>query len=164
MQQFMVTLRRFSPKLGCHFYQDSVAASQTSVTLETGQGVDAYVMPRVGFIVGLVVFSDHARVADTLTIAPQINGVALSDSIDLDANHGEATVVEINKDLNSFFNAGDRISAEITTGASWEPTAANIIVNVLVELTMEDSPSTTLIATGGSGAYDKGYDSGHEIT
>jgi hypothetical protein len=120
-------------KMPLHFQQDNVAASQSAVALPVcgTSAVNEIEMPWAGSIVGISVLSNDARTADTLTVDATINGTVTGLQAALDGTnttHHSATQA---KDTDAFV-AGDRVGVKITTGASWTPVTADIVVVVFV--------------------------------
>jgi len=116
------------------FFEDSVAASQTDAPLANGQSTRGYCMPEDGSVVALSVRTDDARTAGTLTLDAAINGTVTGLQVALDATNTTFHVSLQDQGLDTF-SAGDAITCELTTDASWEPAAtADIIVSVGVVL------------------------------
>lgn len=118
------------------FYQDNVAASQTDVTLGSGSrsGLSAgpaFIASRAGSVTGIVVYSNAARTAGTLTVEVKKNGAATGLTAVLDGTNTTLKATYQVKGADTFV-AGDRITAAITTDGSWAPTTADI--RVVVEL------------------------------
>ncbi len=118
------------------FYQDNVAASQSAVALNLSKTGDAFtevLMPYAGSIVGIAVYSNAARTADTLTVDATINGSVTGLQAVLDGTNTtkNSSTQAIAADA---FSAEDLIGVKITTGGSWTPTTADIAVWVIVSL------------------------------
>jgi hypothetical protein len=111
------------------FWQDNVAASQSAVALIVAGGstVDEIEMPWGGSVVGISVLSNESRTADSLTVDATINGSVTGLQAVLDGTNADHHSTTQAKDTDTF-NAGDRVGCKITTGGSWTPTSADIIV------------------------------------
>jgi len=114
------------------FFQDNVAASQSAVSLSDGMSTRGYSVPRAGSVLGVVVTSNEARTAGTLTITVFIGGTNTGFTAVLDGTNTTTKATLQAKDLDTFV-AGDLIRTVITTDASWAPTTADINVTVEVE-------------------------------
>lgn len=127
------TLGKHTLKVSHNFYQDNVAASQSAVALPVAgpAAVNEIEMPWAGSIVGISVLTNDSRTADTLTVDATINGSVTGLQAILNASNADhhSAVQAIDADA---FSAGDRIGCKITTGGSWTPTTADIIVVVYV--------------------------------
>jgi len=114
------------------FKQDDVAASQSAVALPVLANTETgIVMPWGGSIVGICVQSNEARTADTLTIDATVNGTVTGLQAALDGTNTTHHYASQVKDTDSF-SAGDTIGVKITTGGSWTPVTADILVYVFV--------------------------------
>lgn len=115
------------------FFQDNVAASQSDVALlVAGSGtVSEVTMPFAGSVTGISIASNEARTADTLTVDATINGTASGLQATLDGDNTTYHYTTQAKDVDTF-SAGDRLGVDITTGGSWAPVTADIIVVVYV--------------------------------
>lgn len=119
-------------KIPYNFFQDNVAASQSGVALNfTGTTVAEIEAPWAGSIVGIMVVSNDARTADTLTVDATVNGTVIGLQAVLDVTNSTHHSDTQAKDTDSF-SAGDRIGVKITTGGSWTPVTADILVMVFV--------------------------------
>lgn len=117
-----------------HTFEDTdVAASQSAVAIAVA-GTSAVVeveMPWAGSIVGISILTNDSRTADSAVADATINGTVTGLQATLDgtnADHHSATQA---KDTDSF-NAGDRLGVKLTTGGSWTPVSADIVVVVYV--------------------------------
>lgn len=124
------------------FMQDAVAASQTDVQLPIAEvdsgaanAVDGYVMPFPGEIVGISYTLSAAATAGTLAIGPTIDGTEVTKPV-LSVTTGTAGSAKAQRE-STRFAAGAKIGAEITTGATWDGTAADLGVVVWVLLYLE---------------------------
>lgn len=115
------------------WHQDNVAASQTNVALEL-YGVTNHterITTRAGSVTGIVVWSNAARAAGTLTVEPTIDGTGTGLTAVLDGTNTTMKVTTQATGLDTY-TAGQRIGAIITTDGSWSPTSADIQVEVEV--------------------------------
>lgn len=110
------------------FTQSNVTASQTNVALAGSR----WTAPRAGSITGIVVKSNEARTAGTLTVEVWKNtglagaaGAATGLTAVLNGTNtsAKATTQDPNTDT---FVAGDELFVSITTDGSWLPTTADI--------------------------------------
>lgn len=115
------------------FFQDNVSASQSSVALSDGRSTRGYCMPEDGSVVAIAVRTNDDRTADTLTVEAAINGSVTGLTAVLNATDTTSAVTLQDQGLDTFA-AGAAITCEITTGGSWAPTTADIIVTVAVVL------------------------------
>jgi len=115
------------------FFEDDVAASQTDAAMSDGRSTRGYCMPEDGSVVTIAIRSNAARSAGTLTLDAAIGGTATGLQVALDATNTTFHVTLQDQGLDTF-SAGDAITCEITTDASWAPTTADIIVSVAVVL------------------------------
>lgn len=120
------------------WYQDNVVATQTAVVLAIDGSVAAFstsviTMLRPGSITGVIVKSNAARIAGTLTVEVYKNGSAIGLTAVIDGTNTtfKATTQNVGDDT---FVAGDEIGVRITTSADWSPTTADI--QALVEVTL----------------------------
>lgn len=116
------------------WFQDNVAASQTAVALVIANARTEIPMVTAGSVVGIVVYSNAARSAGTLTVDVTINGTATGCQAVLDGTNTQ-TDTGTQAVGTDTFTAGQRIGVKITTDGSWSPTTADIDVAVLVSLT-----------------------------
>ncbi len=124
------------------FMQDAVAASQTDVQLpvaEVNSGAanacDGYCMPFAGEIIGISAHLSAAATAGTLTIGPTVDGTEKADptlSITTQTDKSDSARRGTTK-----FAKNAVIGAEITTGATWDATTADLVVVVWVLLRIE---------------------------
>jgi hypothetical protein len=118
------------------WYQDNVAASQAAVVLSRLGAGNAFptkwIAPRAGSVTAVVVKSNEARSAGTLTVEVYVNGVATGLTAVLDGTNTTVKATSQNKDLDTFV-AGDEIDLRITSDGSWAPTTADVRASVEVE-------------------------------
>ena len=117
------------------FGQDALAASQTDVQLpavlaEASQVVDGYCMPFRGDIVAVVWSSSVAATTGSATIGATIGGTEDAD-----------TTLTVTTATNSYkriargkapIAAGARLGCELTTGGTWDGTAADLVATIYV--------------------------------
>lgn len=113
------------------WYQDDVAASQSAVALPRGNGRTEVPMPSAGHVVGVVVYSNAARVAGTLTVEVTVNGTGTGLTAVLNASNTQTKATRQAQNLDKYAE-GNRIGVKITTDGSWSPITADIDVAVLV--------------------------------
>lgn len=113
------------------WWQDNVAASQTGVVLAMSNARTEVPMPSAGHVVGIVVYSNAARVAGTLTVDATINGTATGLQAILNGTNTQTKATRQAQGLDKYAE-GNRIGVKITTDGSWSPTTADIDVAVLV--------------------------------
>jgi len=116
------------------WFQDNVAASQSAVALLRPNSRTEVPMPTGGSVIGIVVFTNDARTAGTLTVDATIDGTVTGLTAVLDGTNTTTKATTQAVDLDTF-TAGQRIGVKITTDGSWAPTTADIDVAVLVALT-----------------------------
>lgn len=116
------------------WFQDNVAASQTAVVLALPSTRTEVPMVTGGSVIGIVVYSNAARAAGTLTVDATINGTVTGLQAVLDGTNTQ-TDTGTQAVGTDTFTAGQRIGVKITTDGSWAPTTADIDVAVLVSLT-----------------------------
>ena len=115
------------------FFQDNAAAGQTDVALSNGMSVRGYAAQEEGSIVSIVVKSNAARTAGTLTVEATKNGTKVGLTAVL--NGTDTTVGKSLQDQGlDTFTIGDNIGCVITTDGAWSPTTADIDVAVGVVL------------------------------
>lgn len=114
------------------YFQDNVAASQTNVALSNGMSTRGYAAPRAGSVLAIVVKSNEARTAGTLTVEVTVNGAGIGLTAVLDGTNTTFKATTQDKDTDAFV-AGDDIGVIITTDGSWAPTTADINVTIEVE-------------------------------
>lgn len=126
------------------FFQADVAASQTDVQLSVSAvdnaaddqlAVVGYTMPFEGEIVAVTADLSAAATAGTLTVGPTVGGTEKTDptlSITTETTKSDKALRGA-----AVFAAGDIIGAEITTGGTWDGTAADLAVVVWVLLHIE---------------------------
>lgn len=111
------------------FFQDNVAADQSTVALSDGRSTRGICAPEDGSIAAVVVRTNAARTVGTLTIEARINGIATGLTAALNAT--DTIFAQSRQDPGlDVFTYGDAIQAYITTSADWEPVTADIIVSV----------------------------------
>ena len=127
------TVAGLEPTVAGHWLQDNVAASQAAVVLNMGTGRTEVPIPAEGYVTGIVVFSNEARVTGTLTVDATINGTVTGLTAVLD---GTNTTTKATRQGNTAdkFTAGQRIGVKITTDVAWLPITADITVVVYVTL------------------------------
>lgn len=121
------------------FMQDAVAASQTDVQLPiaevnaaAGNAVDGYVMPFDGEIVGVSAMTTAAATTGTLTVGATVGGTEkTATTVTFTTQTSRRVTVPRG---TAGFVAGDIIGAEITSGGTWDGTAADLGVSVWVLL------------------------------
>ncbi len=115
------------------FYQDDVAAGQSAVALTCfGDAARTeYPMNRQGSITGIILWSNEGRTADTAVADATINGSATALQATLDSSNTTVDSATQDKGADAF-TASQRIGVKLTTGGSWTPTTADIIVGVEV--------------------------------
>ncbi len=123
------------------FAQDAVAASQTAAALYTTDANNStslnvyYTMPFAGEIIGVSANLDTAGTAGTLTVNPNIAGVAVTDPA------LAITTLAYGSDTcprgTNTFAANAQIGCKITTSAAWNGTSADLQVIVWVLLKIE---------------------------
>ncbi len=117
------------------WYQDDVAPSQTTVLLAraaAGAAPDALVVTRDGSVTRVIVRSNEARTAGTLTVEVFINGTGTGLTAVLNATDTTFKVTIQAPGLDTFV-AGAEIDLRITTDASWAPTTADIRASLELE-------------------------------
>lgn len=114
--------------------QDSVAASQSAVALYLMGSATRTERIQIigGSIIGVVVYTNDARTAGTLTVEVTKNGSGTGLTAVLDGDNTTVKVTTQAKETDTFA-AGDRIGVALTTDSSWAPTTADITVEVLLE-------------------------------
>ena len=114
--------------------QDNVAAGQSVVALFLTGSVTrtGRVAVRAGSILGVVVRSNEAQTAGTLTVEVTKNGVGVGLTAVLDGINTTVKASTQAKGVDTFV-AGDSIGVIITTDGAWAPTTADITVEVLIE-------------------------------
>lgn len=116
------------------FFQDNVAAGQSSVALSNGMSTRGYCAQVSGSVVSITVKSNAARTAGTLTVEPTINGTGVGITAVLDGTNTTSHFTPQDAGLDTFV-AGDNLGAIITTTGAWAPTTADIDVAVGVVYT-----------------------------
>jgi hypothetical protein len=118
------------------WYHNDVAASLSAVRiarLESTVALSQLWLPvRAGSITGVVVRSNAACTAGTLTVEVEKNGAATGLTAVLDTVNTIVKSTTQAKDLD-VFAPGDTVSVRITTSADWAPTTADIRVAIEVE-------------------------------
>lgn len=126
------TVAGLEPTLLSGWYQDNVVASQTAVVLNLPlAGRSEITMPADGYVVGVIVRSNEARTAGTLTVDPTINGTVTGLTAVLDGTNTQTKTTRQGNSADKF-TAGQRIGVKLTTDAGWLPVTADIDVSVLV--------------------------------
>lgn len=115
------------------WFQDNVVASQAAVALVIATARTEVPMPVGGSLIGIVIRSNAARSAGTLTVDATIDGTVTGLQAALDATNTQTDTgtQAVGADV---FIAGQRIGVKITTDGAWAPTTADIDVAVLVSL------------------------------
>lgn len=115
-------------------YQDNVAATQTAVALliQGDAARQGNPVPYTGSIIGIVVVSNEARTAGTLTVDATVAGTVTGLQAVLDGTNTTVKATTQAKDLDTF-TAGQLIGCKITTTGTWTPITADIIVGVTIE-------------------------------
>jgi hypothetical protein len=113
------------------WFQDDVAASQTAVALGRGNARTEVSMARPGSVIGVVVFSNDARTAGTLSVEPTIDGTPIGLAAVLNGTNTITNTVTQRRG-DATFAAGQRIGVKITTDGTWAPITADIDVSVLI--------------------------------
>lgn len=113
------------------WYQDNAAANQSAVVLPMANARTEVPMPADGHVVGIVVYSNAARAAGTLTVDATINGTVTGLTAVLDGSNTQTKATRQAQNLDKFA-AGNRLGVKITTDAGWLPTTADIDVALLV--------------------------------
>lgn len=106
------------------FFQDNVAAAQAAVALGVrGRTtfVDGVIMPRAGSIVGLVVRYNAAVTTDTGTVIVTIDGTPGTLSLASSSGSNPSGGVVTQAPGIDVFAAGEKLSLDITTGATFAP-------------------------------------------
>lgn len=116
------------------WFRDNVAANLTdSVLIVCGSAtVSQIVVPAAGSIVGMSVYLNEARTADTLTLNVSKNGTKVTGPT-LAINVTNATYIYVTYAIGTYtFVAGDRLGAMITTGATWTPVTADLVQVIFI--------------------------------
>jgi len=113
------------------WFQDNVTASQTAVALSLGNSRTEIPMPAPGHVVGVVVYTNAARAAGTLTVDVTINGTVTGLQAILNGSSTTTTATRQAQNTDKY-TIGQRIGVKITTDSGWLPTTADIDVAVLV--------------------------------
>jgi len=113
------------------WFQDNVTASQSAVVLGLGNSRTEIPMPAPGHIVGVVVFTNAARAAGTLTVDVTIDGTVTGLTAVLNGSSTTTTATRQAQNTDKY-TIGQRIGVKITTDSGWLPTTADIDVAVLV--------------------------------
>ena len=123
-----------------HFYQEAVAASQTSVDLKVAEVHGAvahdalyYEAPWEFDIVAMSVTASAAGSAGTLTVVPTIatTAKAAPSVIQTTAAYGPGSYTRAKRGTVCGA-AGDAIGAQLTTDGSWNGTTVDIVVTLWV--------------------------------
>lgn len=117
-----------------YWFQDNAAADQSAVALNLDGGTSRSALPmlRAGSVTGVVVRSNEARTAGTLTVEVTKNGTGTGLTAVLNGTNTtvKATTQAAGTDT---FVAGDTIGVTVTTDSAWLPVTADI--TVVVEIT-----------------------------
>ena len=125
-----------------NFHQDSVAASQTTVNLETdGSAVKEYLFPEaVGYIARIDVYLDGAVAAGQLDIEVYKNGAPLATVVKVTMTSGQTgKITRAPQNIGggspqaTKLVRGDRISLRVTTNGAFSPTP-NLIATLEVAI------------------------------
>lgn len=111
--------------------QDNVSASQTNVALALYGDTTRTTRPalRAGAVTGIVVRSNEARTAGTLTVEVTVNGTGTGLTAVLDGTNTTVKVTAQSEGTDTFA-AGAELGVRITTDGSWAPTTADITVEI----------------------------------
>lgn len=117
------------------FGQDALAASQTDVQLpavmaEASHAVDGYCMPFDYEVVGVAWASSVAATAGTASIGATIGGTEDADTT-LTVSTATNAYKRVPRGLCQGV-AGDRLGCELTTGGTWDGTAADLVATIYV--------------------------------
>ncbi len=118
------------------WYQENVVASQTNVVLNLFDGGGATTRAsrlavRPGSITGIVVRSNAARAAGTLTVEALINGAGTGLTAVLDGTNTTAKATTQVTGLDTYAAAAE-LGVRLTTDAGWLPVTADIVVELEV--------------------------------
>lgn len=127
------TAGKHTGKYSFMFEETDVAASQSAAAMKlaVSDTISEIEMPWAGSITGISVLSNASRSADTLTVDATVNGSVTGLQAVLDGTNADHHSAIQTIDTDSF-SAGDRIGVKITTGGSWAPVTADIVVVVFV--------------------------------
>ena len=116
------------------FMQDNVTASQSAVALVVaGQpSCTEIALPWAGSIIGISVRANAARSAGHLTVDATIGGTATGLQATLNAANTQTHSATQAKDTDAF-SANGLVGVKITSGSTWAPTTADVVVGVWVE-------------------------------
>ncbi len=116
------------------FIDQNVAASQTDAQLTVGAAADqdGVLALKGGYVIGMSVQLNAAATAGTLTVGVSIDGTEDANTTQSITTGQEVMALfEIGDDAPRF-EAGEQIGVEITTGATWDGTTADLMVVVYV--------------------------------
>ena len=118
-----------------YFYMGNVGVSLSDCKLYTGLGgARAYPLLQPAFVTGMLLYSDAARTAGTLTVEVLHGSTQLADTVALDGTNTQQHLKRLEPVPARYIaNAGAQLSAQVTTDASWAPTTANIVFALLLE-------------------------------
>ncbi len=117
-----------------HTFEDTdVAASQSAVAIAVSgtSAVTEIEMPWAGSVVGISILTNDSRTADSAVADATVNGSVTGLQATLDGSNADHHSATQAKDTDTF-NAGDRLGVKLTTGGSWTPVSADIVVVVYV--------------------------------
>ena len=117
--------------------QDNIAQGQTNQVTRLGSAASAWeiVMPFDCRVIGWSIASSDTVDTDTITVNIMSNGVAIGESMNINATSAVRYNDEqfIDDDLaGRLFSEGDRIGVLYTSGGSLAPTTLDIVIAVLV--------------------------------
>lgn len=117
------------------FGQDALAASQTDVQLpavapEEGSTVDGYAMPFPGDVVAVTWSSSAAASAGTAAIGATVGGTEIAATT-LSVTTGTDATKRVPRGAAPI-TAGARLGCELTTGATWDGTSADLVATIYV--------------------------------
>lgn len=115
------------------WFQDNMAASQSSVALTRGAGAitNRFYCPNAGYLTKLGLALSANRSAGTLTLEYWVNGGGPNRAIFVSTNIAYA--VSTYPRLHTSINAADYIELKITTDGSWAPTTDDIHAFVMIQ-------------------------------
>ena len=125
------TVSAVEPTLLGEWFQDNVVASQAAVVLLKDATHSETPTVRGGSVTGIVVYSNAARLAGTLTVDVTINGVVTGLTAVIDGTNTTVKATTQAQGLDKF-TAGQRIGVKITTDVAWLPITADIQAEVEV--------------------------------
>jgi hypothetical protein len=110
------------------FNVDNVAASGTDVILPY-----AITMPRNGSIVGFSVSLSAAGSAGSIAIRPRTTGTPTGTIVTINGDGSTTSGYDNYTKRRYSFSAGDKITVQYTTDASWSPSTVDVTATVFVE-------------------------------